>query len=83
MFLAHRGAPRPGTNHDRARCPPTTQHIRNLSDTTPPSNTQKDPGEWTTGDETMTGAQASYLKSGHGRYDVRMDSGLDECADLR
>lgn len=26
-------------------------------------NTQKDPGEWTTGDEPMTGAQASYLKT--------------------
>lgn len=29
----------------------------------PPSNTQKDPHEWVTGDETMTGAQASYLKT--------------------
>jgi len=27
------------------------------------SNTQKDPDEWTTGDETMTGAQASYLQT--------------------
>ena len=27
------------------------------------SNTVKDPDEWTTGDETMTGAQASYLKT--------------------
>jgi hypothetical protein len=27
------------------------------------SNTVKDPSEWTTGDETMTGAQASYLKT--------------------
>jgi hypothetical protein len=26
-------------------------------------NTQKDPDEWVTGDETMTGAQASYLKT--------------------
>ena len=25
------------------------------------SNTIKDPGEWTTGDEPMTGAQRSYL----------------------
>jgi Protein of unknown function (DUF3072) len=30
---------------------------------TEPSNTVKDPDEWTTGDETMTGAQASYLKT--------------------
>jgi hypothetical protein len=28
-----------------------------------PSNTEKDPDDWTTGDETMTGAQASYLKT--------------------
>jgi hypothetical protein len=30
---------------------------------TVPSNTVKDPDNWTTGDETMTGAQASYLKT--------------------
>ena len=29
----------------------------------PTSNAQKDPDNWTTGDETMTGAQASYLKT--------------------
>jgi len=29
----------------------------------PPSNTVKDPDDWTTGAETMTGAQASYLKT--------------------
>ena len=27
------------------------------------SNTLKDPDEWTTGDEQMTGAQRSYLKT--------------------
>jgi hypothetical protein len=27
------------------------------------SNAQKDPGDWVTGDEPMTGAQASYLKT--------------------
>lgn len=27
------------------------------------SNTVKDPDEWTTGDENMTGAQRSYLKT--------------------
>jgi hypothetical protein len=27
------------------------------------SNTKKDPDEWTTGDEPMTGAQRSYLKT--------------------
>jgi len=29
----------------------------------PVSNAQKDPDDWTTGDEPMTGAQASYLKT--------------------
>ncbi len=28
-----------------------------------PSNAEKDPNEWTTGAELMTGAQASYLKT--------------------
>jgi len=27
------------------------------------TNTQKSPDQWTTGDESMTGAQASYLKT--------------------
>ena len=29
----------------------------------PFSNAEKDPDDWTTGDEPMTGAQASYLKT--------------------
>jgi hypothetical protein len=29
----------------------------------PSSNTEKDPDDWTTGGEPMTGAQASYLKT--------------------
>ncbi|GLC25465.1 DUF3072 domain-containing protein [Roseisolibacter agri] len=28
-----------------------------------PDNTRKDPDQWVTGDETMTGAQASYLQT--------------------
>jgi hypothetical protein len=28
-----------------------------------PSNREKDPDQWVTGDEPMTGAQASYLKT--------------------
>ena len=28
-----------------------------------PGNAQKDPDNWTTGDEAMTGAQMSYLKT--------------------
>jgi hypothetical protein len=34
-----------------------------IDETPKPSNTEKDPHEWVTGDETMTGAQASYLKT--------------------
>ncbi|PZR13138.1 MAG: DUF3072 domain-containing protein [Azospirillum brasilense] len=33
------------------------------TDPDPGSNTVKDPDNWTTGDEAMTGAQASYLKT--------------------
>jgi hypothetical protein len=29
----------------------------------PASNTEKDPDQWVSGDEPMTGAQASYLKT--------------------
>ncbi len=32
-------------------------------DPAPSSNTQKDPDDWVSGDEPMTGAQASYLKT--------------------
>jgi Protein of unknown function (DUF3072) len=31
--------------------------------TEPISNTQKDPDDWVSGDDPMTGAQASYLKT--------------------
>jgi len=33
------------------------------ADPNPGSNTVKDPDDWTTGGEPMTGAQASYLKT--------------------
>jgi len=33
------------------------------ADPSPNSNQQKDPDDWVTGDEAMTGAQASYLKT--------------------
>jgi hypothetical protein len=32
-------------------------------DPNPGSNTEKDPDDWVTGDEPMTGAQGSYLKT--------------------
>jgi hypothetical protein len=31
--------------------------------TEPADNTQKDPDQWVSGDDPMTGAQASYLKT--------------------
>ncbi|KQQ73438.1 MULTISPECIES: DUF3072 domain-containing protein [unclassified Rhizobium] len=33
------------------------------TDPDPASNTEKDPDDWVTGDEPMTGAQGSYLKT--------------------
>ena len=33
------------------------------TDPDPASNTEKDPNDWVTGDEPMTGAQGSYLKT--------------------
>ena len=32
-------------------------------DPQPASNTEKDPSDWVSGDDPMTGAQASYLKT--------------------
>jgi len=32
-------------------------------DPDPPTNTEKDPADWVSGDDPMTGAQASYLKT--------------------
>ena len=36
---------------------------RKTQDQSTASNMQKDPEDWTTGDEQMTGAQRSYLKT--------------------
>lgn len=44
-----------GTPHETEHNPKT--------DPAPNSNTVKDPDNWTTGGEPMTGAQASYLKT--------------------
>jgi hypothetical protein len=38
----------------------TDKHVQQQADQ---SNMQKDPDDWTTGDEPMTGAQRSYLKT--------------------
>jgi hypothetical protein len=41
-----------------------------------PSNTEKHPDDWTTGDESMTGAQASYLKTLSEEAGEAFDPGL-------
>jgi len=40
-----------------------TQQASQSNENITGSNTQKNPDEWTTGDEPMTGAQKSYLKT--------------------
>lgn len=40
------------------------------------SNTSKDPKDWVTGDEPMTGAQASYLRTLCEETGKRFDPGL-------
>ena len=39
------------------------EHDHENPKTHPTSNAVKDPHDWTTGDQPMTGAQASYLKT--------------------
>lgn len=47
-----------------AKPTPDVHHADNpKTDPEPGSNTIKDPDNWTTGGEKMTGAQASYLKT--------------------
>lgn len=44
------------------------------------SNTSKDPKDWVTGDEPMTGAQASYLKTLCDEAGVEFDHTLTKAA---
>ena len=47
-----------------ANSTPKSEHADNPKTVADPgSNTIKDPDDWTTGEEKMTGAQASYLKT--------------------
>lgn len=61
-------APAPGNAEHRSneRVVARERNTR-MSDSNPKaepfSNAEKDPDDWTTGDEPMTGAQASYLKT--------------------
>jgi hypothetical protein len=43
-------------------------------------NMEKDPDDWTTGDEPMTGAQKSYLKTLSEEAKVEFDEGLTKAA---
>ncbi len=43
-----------------------------------PSNLEKDPDEWTTGDERMTDAQASYLSTLASEAGVEVPDGLSK-----
>ncbi len=45
-----------------------------------PSNTVKNPDDWTTGDESMTGAQASYLKTLSEEAGEEFDPSLSKAA---
>jgi hypothetical protein len=44
----------------------------------PQGNAEKDPDDWVTGDESMTGAQASYLKTLSEEAGVEFDQGLSK-----
>ena len=46
------------------------------TDPAPDTNTVKDPDDWTTGEEPMTGAQASYLKTLSEKTDTSYEDGL-------
>ncbi|WNO52604.1 DUF3072 domain-containing protein [Stakelama saccharophila] len=48
------------------------------SDDQPASNTEKKPEDWTTGDEPMTGAQASYLKTLCEEAGIPFEDGLSK-----
>jgi len=47
-----------------------------VSDDTPRPNPEKDPDDWTTGDEPMTGPQASYLETLSREAGEEFDPGL-------
>ena len=50
------------------------------TDPAPNSNTVKNPDDWTTGEESMTGAQASYLKTLCEEAKETFDSSLTNAA---
>ena len=48
------------------------------TDPAPNSNTVKDPSDWTTGGEPMTGAQASYLKTLSEKTNTPYEDGMSK-----
>ncbi len=53
----------------------TDKHVAEQADD---SNMKKDPDQWVTGDEPMTGAQKSYLKTLSEEAKVDFDEGLSK-----
>jgi len=51
-------------------------HLPPIDDQLEGSNLEKDPEEWVTGDEPMTGTQQSYLKTLSDQAGEELDSGL-------
>lgn len=56
----------------------TTNDSRQTQNSDTSSNTEKDPDEWVTGDEPMTGAQRSYLKTLSDEAGEEMDENLSK-----
>ncbi|HMJ75911.1 MAG TPA: DUF3072 domain-containing protein [Iamia sp.] len=52
------------------------QQLPTIDDSLTGSNLEKDPEEWVTGDEPMTGAQESYLKTLSDQADTELDPSL-------
>ena len=62
-----------------AQSKPQPEHADNpKTEADPGSNTIKDPDDWTTGGEKMTGAQASYLKTLSEEAGVEFDPDLSK-----
>ena len=61
-----------------AKAPPPEHDENPKRDPEPGSNTIKDPDDWTTGEERMTGAQASYLKTLSEEAGEPFDAGLSK-----
>ncbi|MBD0284818.1 MAG: DUF3072 domain-containing protein [Flavisolibacter sp.] len=68
------------TNNQQKK--PQSGNVKNTQDTNQNnaerSNTVKDPDEWTTGDEPMTGAQQSYLKTLSDEAGEELDTNLSK-----